>query len=81
MRDIPIIATPFQVGRRAGLSFCIPSQTVSNVHAEFLEREGTLVLRDLGSTNGTYVNGEKISGREVRPRGRSGPVLPTRCFA
>jgi EAL domain-containing protein (putative c-di-GMP-specific phosphodiesterase class I) len=60
VRDIPIDATPFQVGRRTGLSFCIPSRTVSNVHAEFIERDGQLVLRDLGSTNGTYVNGERL---------------------
>jgi EAL domain-containing protein (putative c-di-GMP-specific phosphodiesterase class I) len=60
VRDVPIIATPFQIGRRTGLSFCIPSRTVSNLHAEFVERDGMLVLRDLGSTNGTYVNGERI---------------------
>ena len=64
VRDIPITSTPFQVGRRSGLSFQIPSPTVSNVHAEIIEGNGELVLVDLGSTNGTFVNGRRIEGTE-----------------
>ncbi len=60
VRDIPIQALPFRVGRRPDASFRIPSPTVSNLHAEIIERDGHLILVDLGSTNGTFVNGHRI---------------------
>ena len=41
-------------------SFRIPSPTVSNLHAEIIERDGHLMLDDLGSTNGTFLNGQRI---------------------
>ncbi len=51
---------PFQIGRlpRAGLT--LVSSNVSLEHAELFERDGELWLRDLGSTNGTFVNGEPV---------------------
>jgi pSer/pThr/pTyr-binding forkhead associated (FHA) protein len=39
---------------------------ISRIHAEFLWAEGTLQIRDLGSTNGTWVNGERLQGPEPR---------------
>ena len=62
VRDIPITAMPFQVGRRSGLPLRIPSPTVSNVHAEIVEYPAGLALRDLGSTNGTFINGQRVPG-------------------
>jgi EAL domain-containing protein (putative c-di-GMP-specific phosphodiesterase class I) len=59
-RDIAIQSLPFKIGRRQGLSLTIPSRTISNLHAEFYEVEEGIALRDLGSTNGTYVNGERL---------------------
>ena len=35
---------------------------VSRCHAAFELVDGTIVLRDLGSANGTYVNGERLRG-------------------
>ncbi len=55
---------PFQVGRRPGLSLMLPSNTVSGLHAEFFLVGSKLCLRDLGSTNGTFVNGDRLT--EVR---------------
>lgn len=53
------------VGRDAtGLG--LPNETtISRRHAEFERSGATVVLRDLGSTNGTYVNGVKIEGETV----------------
>jgi len=61
VRHVPIRKMPFQVGRRNDLALCIPSNCVSKVHAELFERDGGLWLKDLGSTNGTYVNGVRLS--------------------
>jgi len=61
--NIPLRSTPFQVGRRTDLALCLARRSVSSLHAEFVVEDGVLFLRDLGSTNGTYVNGDRISQR------------------
>ena len=54
--------TPFLVGRDHHLAVCLPSPYVSNVHAELVLQDGALLVRDLDSTNGTYINGERVCG-------------------
>ncbi|MCA9150289.1 MAG: EAL domain-containing protein [Planctomycetales bacterium] len=61
VRHVPIRTMPFLIGRRNDLPLCIPCSCVSKLHAELFERDGELWLRDLGSTNGTYVNGIRIT--------------------
>jgi len=51
----------FQVGRRADANMCLANPSVSKNHAEFVATEVALFVRDLGSTNGTFVNGERIT--------------------
>jgi EAL domain-containing protein (putative c-di-GMP-specific phosphodiesterase class I) len=60
-RHLPIHSLPFLIGRRDDLTLPLASKTVSSRHAEITESGGRLVLRDLGSTNGTYVNGRRIT--------------------
>jgi len=61
VRHVPIHSTPFRIGRQSGLGLCIPRQTVSGLHAEIVQEGDSLLLRDLGSTNGTFVNGRQIT--------------------
>jgi EAL domain-containing protein (putative c-di-GMP-specific phosphodiesterase class I) len=64
---IPLRPMPFYVGRRSDLSLSLARRSISSLHAEFVVEGGALFLRDLHSTNGTYVNGDRISERiEVR---------------
>jgi EAL domain-containing protein (putative c-di-GMP-specific phosphodiesterase class I) len=60
VRHIRINAARFIVGRKSDASLSIPSPSVSREHAELTVVEGGLLLRDLGSTNGTYVNGTRV---------------------
>ena len=60
LRQLPLTSFPFKVGRQEGLSFTVSRLDVSRVHAELDWIEGHITVRDLGSTNGTYVNGEKL---------------------
>ncbi len=62
IRYVPIHSSPFLIGRRATCGLHLDSQTVSSAHAEFIDRGQTALLRDLGSTNGTYVNGKRVVG-------------------
>jgi EAL domain-containing protein (putative c-di-GMP-specific phosphodiesterase class I) len=61
-RYVPVYIVPFVVGRRQNVSLALSSKTVSGLHAEITESDGALLLRDLDSTNGTYVNGQRITG-------------------
>ncbi|MEM8945687.1 MAG: EAL domain-containing protein [Planctomycetota bacterium] len=61
VRTIPITALPFTVGRRSGASLTIDNPSVSGKHAELVMVDDSLEVRDLGSTNGTFVNGMRIT--------------------
>lgn len=51
------------VGRGSNAHLIVVGSMVSRQHARFELRDGSLSLRDLGSTNGTFVNGDKIKER------------------
>lgn len=55
-------ATSMRVGRTARSPFYIKDPAVSEAHAEVAWRDGAWHLRDLGSTNGTTVNGRAVEG-------------------
>lgn len=48
------------VGRAAVVDYCLPSPTVSRVHASFRPEADGWVLVDEGGTNGTYVDGKRV---------------------
>lgn len=58
---VPILNFPFRVGRSPDLMLTIRSTGVSWTHAELVHERGCVHLRDLGSTNGTFVNSVRIS--------------------
>jgi len=50
------------VGREASNGIVLNQEnTVSRHHAQFMRQNGELLVQDLGSTNGTFVNGQRIS--------------------
>jgi pSer/pThr/pTyr-binding forkhead associated (FHA) protein len=50
------------LGRQDDCQIRIKSSQVSRRHCEVYEKKGALQVRDLGSSNGTFVNGKKIKG-------------------
>ena len=61
-RVIPITDTVFTVGRRPGNLLCITDdQFISGMHAELVWRNGQTFVVDKNSTNGTFVNDQKLS--------------------
>ena len=55
------------LGRSPSCQLVFADDTVSRRHAELLLVEGRWMLRDLGSSNGTWVNGRRVMEAEVAP--------------
>lgn len=55
------------IGRVEDNTFQIAEQSVSSHHCEVLLKGSDVVVKDLNSTNGTYINGEKISEKVLKP--------------
>lgn len=70
-REFSLIFKPgskrLSVGRATDNELCLNDASVSKIHAALmLNREGTLLVADTGSTNGTYINGRRIAYGEAR---------------
>ena len=53
------------VGRAEGNHHVIPHDSVSSRHCEIVVSDGTISVRDLGSTNGTFVDDHRIQHANV----------------
>jgi hypothetical protein len=63
---------PMVIGRQSDCHLTLHDQNVSRRHAEIRPGRGGYVIADLGSTNGTMVNGTRIGGEQ---RLRDGDIL------
>lgn len=71
---IPIAQNPFVIGRSESSGLRIKSSSVSRKHCAIVAREGKFYVKDLGSRNGTLVNGQRLTDGKAR-RLRSGDTL------
>ena len=55
------------IGRLDDNNFPIAEPSVSSHHCEILLRGSDVVVRDLNSTNGTYIGGEKVAETVLKP--------------
>ena len=60
VRQVPITVDQFTIGRRADSSLCLPLACISKNHARIERQKGRLILQDLDSTNGTFLNGSRV---------------------
>jgi pSer/pThr/pTyr-binding forkhead associated (FHA) protein len=61
-RLVAIDSSPILVGRGPDCTIALDDDQVSREHAQFVVRDDRVLVRDLGSRNGTYVNGAVIVG-------------------
>ena len=62
------------IGRAAGCHVAVADDTfASQLHARVFGRDGAVFVEDLGSTNGTYVNGARLAGPDGAAAGRPAP--------
>jgi EAL domain-containing protein (putative c-di-GMP-specific phosphodiesterase class I) len=60
LRRVRVHPLPFRIGRRPGLELVLAAESVSKTHAEIYWADDGLHLRDLESTNGTFLNRQAI---------------------
>ena len=66
-KEIPLPGQQFLIGRGEGCQLRPASERISRKHCAIIVAEGKVVVRDLGSTNGTMVNKERLSAeRELK---------------
>ena len=65
----PLIASEISIGREAGSDVFINDEEISRQHARLTSQYGDYVLEDLGSTNGTFVNTQRITGQRILKSG------------
>jgi pSer/pThr/pTyr-binding forkhead associated (FHA) protein len=64
---IPLVSEVMTIGRRESCDICLKFQNISGTHCELALKNGVWHLRDLNSTNGVKVNGERTLRRPLRP--------------
>jgi hypothetical protein len=60
-RHVELRGTEWTIGRAQGSAIELSGKTVSKNHARLTMRDGKLLIVDLKSANGTYVNGQRVS--------------------
>ncbi len=66
-KEVEVNSLPASVGRGDTCRFRIPLPSISRTHFEFYLEDDELMIRDLESRNGTFVNGERITKQELVP--------------
>jgi predicted component of type VI protein secretion system len=67
VRTIELAELPVILGRQPIRGIAIVHATISREHARLFEAGGALTVADLNSSNGTFVNGERVTRRTLRP--------------
>jgi pSer/pThr/pTyr-binding forkhead associated (FHA) protein len=65
-RAFPLPSTVTVIGRGSNCDLYIPLTSVSRKHCQLNCHEGALKIRDLGSRNGTYVNGKRVDEAMIK---------------
>lgn len=60
-RSIPLLSSPFTVGRAKAADITITDNFASSNHARFYYNNGRWFIEDTGSTNGTFINNERLT--------------------
>src|SRR5262249_17369089 len=68
-KKLPLDREIMVLGRNQDADIVLESQAVSRRHVKLMQRDGELVLDDLGSRHGVLVNGERVTGSIVLASG------------
>ncbi len=64
-KEYALMTFPVTVGKlKESVQMCIEDASISRLHARFMQQDEAVILQDLDSTNGTWVNGKKLTAGE-----------------
>ncbi|HUW82730.1 MAG TPA: FHA domain-containing protein [Phycisphaerae bacterium] len=66
-KDFALASEITTVGRKEDCDLRIPLAEVSRKHCQFVLHSDRVVLQDLGSSNGTYVNNKRVAELQLQP--------------
>jgi len=66
----PLEGDVVTIGREAGNGIIINDAEVSRKHTQFVFQGGKIIVTDLGSTNGTFVDGQRLTGQHILQSGQ-----------
>jgi pSer/pThr/pTyr-binding forkhead associated (FHA) protein len=67
VQEIPLSHLPVLVGRSEQADIRLEDRWMSRKHCEIDARNGVLVVRDLGSRHGTWLNNQRVVEAEIHP--------------
>jgi anti-anti-sigma factor len=80
-RSVAVSGSRFVIGRDRSCQLRLNSPNVSKFHAAIERRDSGIVVQDLGSTNGTFINGQLLRSKEITlnegDRIQIGPIVAT----
>ena len=66
-KRFPLPSSVTVIGRRQDCDLCVPLMVVSRRHCEISQDANRLHVRDLGSRNGTFLNGQQVDEADINP--------------
>jgi pSer/pThr/pTyr-binding forkhead associated (FHA) protein len=66
-RELTLDRFPIELGRGEAAGVRIDDRWLSRRHCELREEAGTIVIRDLNSRHGTFINGQPVGESPLRP--------------
>jgi len=78
-KDFDLSSGTTTIGRKEDCGLRIPLNDISRVHCQVTVKDDAVILKDLGSANGTFVNDRRVSEQQLRPGDivKVGPVTFT----
>jgi pSer/pThr/pTyr-binding forkhead associated (FHA) protein len=73
--EIPLADMPATIGRSVDADICLADRWVSRRHCQIERLEDSVLIRDLGSSHGTYVNGHRVDEFVLKSGDRLGVGL------
>ena len=80
-KEFGIVKTPFMIGKGEGCNLRVNNKAISRKHLQITQHGENFFLEDMGSTNGTFVNGQRIeAGERIKIKDGQEVILANKAY-